>query len=92
MNHQPEELYSNLIKQITTAPSVEAVKQIVGDEMAVLEDRLNITIEKIKLADKMVTAINTLNPVYYGPEEWSNLKMARIHFNFLKSKMKMEAE
>ena len=85
-----EDTFQNLIERISTAPSLTFVKHIVEAEMMIdAESRHGVT-EKIQLAEKIVRTINSLNPVNYGPEEWSNIIMARIHFNYLKLKMKTE--
>jgi hypothetical protein len=92
MNHQTKDFLLSLIKRITNAPSQDGVKQIIDAAMTVMGDHQDNISEKIQLAEKIVRTINNFHPVNYGPEEWSNIKMARIHFNSLKSKMKTETE
>jgi hypothetical protein len=74
-----------LLGRILTASSQEEVKQIIDKAMEGLQDHEVVCNIVCGFADNMLRDLEQLNPLNNTPQQWSNINMARINFNLIKT-------
>ena len=90
MTPNSEEFQGRLIERILAAPSQTEVKQIIEAEMKNFKQSREGPQGIIPFTNKIIQILHALNPLYYEADQWSNIKMARIHLSFLQLKMKVD--
>ena len=79
-----------LIERILTAPSQDDVKRFIDVEMKNIRESDQGTQGIVQFTDKIIQGLYILNPLNFNADQWSNIKMARIHFNYLRFNMKVD--
>lgn len=79
------EYRKKLIGKILSASSQEEVKQIIDKAMDGLEDHEVVNSIVCNFSDNMLNELNQFNPINKTSQQWSNINMARIIFNGLKT-------
>jgi len=75
---------SKLITKIMFSNSQEEVKRYIDMAMKSLEQHnLNSYIVS-RFVDKILNELESFSPLNQEAQQWSNIKMARIHFNQIK--------
>ena len=77
---------AELKKKILVAASQEEVKILIDSSLKNLEQN-KVNEEKVAgFVDTLITHLETLNPMNKDACQWSNINMARIHFQQIKRK------
>jgi hypothetical protein len=74
-----------LLGRILAASSQEEVKQIIDKTMEGLQDHEVVCNIVCGFADNMIRDLEQLNPLNKTPQQWSNINMARVNFNRIKT-------
>ena len=82
---------AEFVPKILLAASQEEVKKLIDDALS----RQNQNPEKIAhtaaFIDAMIAHLLTLNPMNKDARQWSNINMARIHFQHIKRNKELTA-
>jgi hypothetical protein len=79
-----EDYRSTLVGKILLADSQEEVRLFIDAAMKGLKERKVNGHIVARFLDKITHDLAQFDPIHKNPEQWSNIKMARIHFNRLR--------
>ena len=79
------EYLKKLIGRILSASSQDEVKEIIDKAMDGLEDHEVVNNIVCSFSENMVNDLNQFNPINKTSQQWSNINMARVIFNGIKT-------
>jgi hypothetical protein len=79
-----------LINKILFAGSEEEVRRFVDEAMKGLEQHKVNGHIVARFVDKMISELENFNPMEKDAQQWSNIKMARVHFSQIKQTFETE--
>ena len=86
-----DEYRSKLIKKILFASSQEEVRRFCDAAMKGLEQHEVSGHIMARFADMIISELHQFNPMNKDAQQWSNIRMARIHFNRFKLRISATA-
>jgi len=86
-----DECRSKLINKILFASSQEEVRRFCDAAMKGLEQQKVNGHIIARFADKIISELHQFNPMNKDAQQWSNIRMARIHFNRFKLRIRVTA-
>lgn len=75
-----------LVNDILMAATQEEVSELIHNAISQLEGRKVNGYHILRTVEKVDTEINSFIPLDKAPQQWSNIKMARIVLNRLRNK------
>lgn len=87
MSVNPDDLYSELMNQILFSKSQSAVCSCIDKAIGVLvKEHVDGTF-LASFEERLLDEIRQFDPLYKDPEQWSNIRMAKIHLRRLRQKL-----
>ncbi len=80
---------AEFIPKILIASSQEAVKKLIDDSLGNMEKNPGEIAYATGFIDAMIAHLLTLNPMNKDARQWSNINMARIHFQHIKRNIEL---
>lgn len=78
---------ANLLKEILSASSQEDVKRLIKEGIALLEKNGIDDQITCQLANKIIEELDLFSPLKKTPQQWSNIKIAKIQFFRIKKRL-----
>jgi hypothetical protein len=88
MTINPDDLSSALISQILFADSQEEVCHCIDAGVQKLQKDTITDSDLASFEEKLLAEIRQFDPMYKDPQQWSNIRMAKIYLNRLREKLK----
>lgn len=91
MTINPDDLSSALISQILFSESQEEVCHCIDAGVQKLQKDTVTDEDLAHFEERLLEEIRQFDPMYKDPQQWSNIRMARIYLNRLREKLKVAA-